>query len=395
MKANDRREVLIVFDRAYGAAQSALARAFNEAKDGLRALAEQKKPAAPRWPHACDQCVYLGRAEDAKVGEVDLWACPRPRGLVHLAVRYGPGSEYSSGASLDGEPPTGEDSVIMEAYRRAVARGIITQPNLAEPEKPVLGSHILASPDERFRMRVWVKPKRLEAVIDAQPEEWRRTGADSEGYPGKWLDCGRDREVCSYNLPGFSYATITLFLRGIDKAMDSQIFARDFVSDSDRDEYLAKLEATVAAMPKVEKKPEPKFEVGQWAETPSGHKARIQFSSLGVSGWEYRFSEPGHWFMQCELKPCSPVCTAEQMSILPGDEVQMDEVPVGEDGKPLRADGLECAHAGRQGTILEQHWADGRFLVYLRCEGRRFHTYRWNLDLIKRGPAGPGGQPCK
>jgi len=137
----------------------------------------------------------------------------------------------------------------------------LRQLQLAEPEKPAPNPLILASSDGRFQMQVWVKPRRLEAQILEQPEEWRRTGADSEGYPGKWLDCGRGREVWSYNYPSFSYKShITLFLRGAGKAMDSQIFARDFDFDSARDEYLAKLEAAVAAMPKVE--PKAKWKVG-------------------------------------------------------------------------------------------------------------------------------------
>jgi len=276
----------------------------------------------------------------------------------------------------------------------------LRQLQLAEPEKPAPNPLILASSDGRFQMQVWVKPRRLEAQILEQPEEWRRTGADSEGYPGKWLDCGRGREVWSYNYPSFSYSHITLFLRGASKAMDSQIFVRDFVSDSDRDAYLAKLEAAVAAMPKVE--PKPKFVVGQWAMA-GGIRRRISSTRWSEAGryWRYVLSSTGTMhadYPESEMTPCSPVCHVEQLCIGPGDKVRLEGVPVGRDGKPMVQEPCfvcpELDRAGEEGTAGT---TDGRFGVRVDFRSQfgsdSVWVYRWNLHLVKRGPSGPGGKP--
>lgn len=141
-------------------------------------------------------------------------------------------------------------------------------------------------------------------------------------------------------------------------------------------------------------KPEPKFEVGQWVQTPSGHRCRIQFSSCSACGWEYRFSEPGHWFAGAELSPCSPVCTAEQMGVGIGDRVWLDAIPVGPDGIPLFC-GI---HAADRGVKVLSVWALDRFRVEVQFQsGCATQTcYRWNIArIVKRGPSGPGGKPCK
>ena len=143
------------------------------------------------------------------------------------------------------------------------------------------------------------------------------------------------------------------------------------------------------ATPKVE--PKPKFEVGQWVEHEWGTRGRV-VDLMDGTRLEIRLPESSHLASNTVgFKPCSPVCTVEQLSILPGDKVQMDEILVGEDGKPLPQN-LQCS--GREGTVVN---VDGRFSLYLDLGYRTGppcsrKVYRWNLHIIECGPSGPGGQ---
>jgi len=261
----------------------------------------------------------------------------------------------------------------------------LRQLQLAEPEKPAPNPLILASPDGRFQMQVWVKPRRLEAVILEQPEEWLDRNLMNET---------RDHlDVHSALYPAMHLHSLAL--RGNDTDKDDVVFGRDFVSDAARDAYLAKLEAAVAAMPKVEKKPEPKFVVGQWAMA-GGIRRRISSTRWSEAGryWRYVLSSTGTMhadYPESEMTPCSPVCHVEQLCIGPGDKVQMDEVPVGPDGIPLFC-GI---HAADRGVKVLSVWALDRFRVEVQFQsGCATQTcYRWNIaGIVERGPSGPGGK---
>ena len=139
-------------------------------------------------------------------------------------------------------------------------------------------------------------------------------------------------------------------------------------------------------------KPEPKFEVGQWAEHER-YACHGPITRL-LNNQTMEIRPVGRSLLTdfaSEFKACSPVCTAEQMSILPRDKVRVDEILVGEDGKPLPQN-LQCS--GREGTVVN---VDGRFSLYLDLGYRTGppcsrKVYRWNLHIIERGPSGPGGK---
>ena len=198
-----------------------------------------------------------------------------------------------------------DDTEIWRFLRRDIRRE-------REDEKPAPASpRILASPDGRFKMQVWVKPNRLEAQILEQPEEWR--GRNVNEVAG-----GIGLEVRSLWFQAFD--TNVIFIRGDMEGQDSVIFSRNFPADSCRDVYLAKVEVAVAAMPRVEPKVE--FRVGQWVEHSFRRPEKGRVVSISPVGRTLDIEVlGGEQFCdsQDEFKPCSPVCTAEQMSILPSD----------------------------------------------------------------------------
>jgi len=111
----------------------------------------------PRWPHCCEKCQYLGRYR----GE-DLWACVRSA-YVHLAARYGPEGEYSSDTSYGGKPPEESLPATLEAYRRAVEKGIITPPR-------------------KFKIGQWIEGKRGEV---GRVERYRFGGVVCSGMDAR------------------------------------------------------------------------------------------------------------------------------------------------------------------------------------------------------------------
>ena len=271
--------------------------------------------------------------------------------------------------SRDTSPP---DQKLYRAYLDSEAFRLRA---LAEPEKPA-EPLTLASPDRAFKMQVWVKPNRLEAQILEQPEEWRMR------VP-VMTSLGGNLRVVSASLPCFGDET--LWIRGGGRSNDSTIFARVFDSDSARDAYLTKVEAAVAAMPRAE----PEFQVGQWVEHSFRRPEKGRVVNISLVGRTLDIEVlGGEQFCdsQDEFKPCPPVCTAEQMSILPGDTVRVDDVPVDAQGLPYDSDFVV-----RTGEIIEVH---GRWNVGLQTSWGTKILSRWNIaSIVERGPNGPGGKP--
>jgi len=208
----------------------------------------------------------------------------------------------------------------------------------------------------------------------------------------------------------------------------------------EREDGKPEVEAAVAAMPRAE--PKVKFRVGQWAKHKTLGYGRVErvgmendfMEILGPCGLvlapasEFRPCKPepkvefqvGQWVQDsCQvpckgvvvagpdrkgifaikwatgspkgitekyyspLKPCSPVCTAEQMSIGVGDKVRVDDVPVDAQGLPYDSD-----FAGRTGEIIEVR---GRWNVGLQTSWGTKILSRWNIsEIVERGPDGPG-----
>jgi hypothetical protein len=90
----------------------------------------------PEFLHDCDTCVYLGKY--VTEGEhFDLYYHPERRGsnMATIIARFGnEGAEYLSGLESGRSSNIPETYPLREAYRRAVARGLID----TKPKRPRL-----------------------------------------------------------------------------------------------------------------------------------------------------------------------------------------------------------------------------------------------------------------
>lgn len=133
-----------------------------------------------------------------------------------------------------------------------------------------------------------------------------------------------------------------------------------------------------------------KFQVGQLVESRNGLRGRIESVDESMFGPMVRWYPEGEKPFSCRLgatlKPCSPVCTAEQKSILPGDEVQVDDVLVDNYGVPFD----DFRQARIEGGVIE---IPSRWTVKIQTPFGEIRTvYRWNIArIVKPGPDGPGG----
>ena len=180
------------------------------------------------------------------------------------------------------------------------------------------------------------------------------------------------------------------FPHGVGAATDA-LRARLGQENDAEPEKPEKVEAAVAAMPRVE--PKMKFQVGQWVQDScqvpckgvvvAGPDRKGIFAIKWATGSPKGITEKYY----SPLKPCSPVCTAEQMSIGEGDEVQRNEIPVGIDGVPF----APAPNDPIRGLVVD---TEERFRLRIRWDGgNEWYDYRWNIaSIIKRGPDGPGGQ---
>ncbi|MBA7561102.1 hypothetical protein ES708_02737 [subsurface metagenome] len=117
-------------------------------------------------------------------------------------------------------------------------------------EGPRVEERTLRSPDGAFVMKVWLEdsPPRIEAQIVQQPEGWRKIRPIDpiirviEQADGRFW--AKSSALPALNLDG-------LFLRGYEVGSDNCQMQCDFMLLANRDAYLAKLEATVAAMPRL------------------------------------------------------------------------------------------------------------------------------------------------
>jgi hypothetical protein len=71
----------------------------------------------PKYQHDCDACTFLGQDS---TGKYDLYYCPQGGILPTVIARYGDGDNYYSGLYARFRIP-----VLMEAFDRAVARGLL------------------------------------------------------------------------------------------------------------------------------------------------------------------------------------------------------------------------------------------------------------------------------
>jgi hypothetical protein len=103
-------------------AQAEHARSLREGLTPLGTpLSTMYPPEAPRFRHDCPDCEFLGRSEN---GQADLYYCPDHLDFRDLLIARDmdcPGNYLALWAV--GEPP--RDPYLAEAYRRAVARGLV------------------------------------------------------------------------------------------------------------------------------------------------------------------------------------------------------------------------------------------------------------------------------
>lgn len=288
----------------------------------------------PRWPHCCEKCQYLGRYR----GE-DLWACVRSA-YVHLAARYGPEGEYSSDTSYGGKPPEESLPATLEAYRRAVAKGIITPPKPAPTPAP----EPFAPGD-----RVVVKD-------------------DADG--GDECFCGK-HGVRGDMAPGTGGRMVWSCLDGKDFPVP--ILLRNLRREE----------------------PERKFKIGQWIEGKRGEVGRVEryrFGGVVCSGMDAR--RIGHpysvfvswggggakgWWPEEDFHPHAPMLTEAQRRMLPGDEVRVIRVPVEDDGT-LSA--TEQSHAGTAG-IVRSIWKTGMSDLPAVTLSGGWHIRLHNLEPVE------------
>lgn len=69
----------------------------------------------PRWRHDCAYCMFLGRFEC-----YDLYACKGIKGVINAATK-----EYTDTLFADNGDENLAHPALIEAHRRAVARGLI------------------------------------------------------------------------------------------------------------------------------------------------------------------------------------------------------------------------------------------------------------------------------
>ena len=78
----------------------------------------------PRHTHDCDECTFLGPWSGGGV-DYDLYFCLQADNKPTVIARYGDdGPAYTSGLTFAWE---GAAPSLVEAYRRAVARGLMTE----------------------------------------------------------------------------------------------------------------------------------------------------------------------------------------------------------------------------------------------------------------------------
>lgn len=79
----------------------------------------------PHFTHDCPKCIFLGSYSDEHYEKADLYWCQQI-GTPTVIARFGSdGPDYSSGMIFADQ---GINAALVEAKRRAVERGLPTQP---------------------------------------------------------------------------------------------------------------------------------------------------------------------------------------------------------------------------------------------------------------------------
>jgi len=140
---------------------------------------------------------------------------------------------------------------------------------------------------------------------------------------------------------------------------------------------------------KPEPRPEQKFVKGQWLEPKHGGHHAMPVVACGWSHvWQkphYQFQAGCDWFSESDFRP-----HAMTLADVPPDvwvnigthrPVQVIDVPIGPDGRPLTA-GNDYNHRGQVVHPLASH----RDVVTVMSHDYAWYAFPWNLGLVKDTP---------